>query len=76
MLFHLHGVQVIEGELGDALDDDGEMTAEERFRRFKVNLLVDLRGREDVISDGDVLHENGLQFGGVGAQDLILLESL
>lgn len=76
VLLHLHRVQVVEGELGNALDDDGEVATEERFRRFKIDLLVNLRGREDIVADGDVLHEDRLQFGGVGTQNLILLESL
>lgn len=52
------------------------MTAEERLTRLKIDLLVDLSCREDVISDRNILHEDALQFCSVGSKDLVLLESL
>lgn len=44
MLLHLHSVQVVESELGNALNYDGEVTAEEGLRSFKIDLLI-LLGR-------------------------------
>lgn len=44
VLLHLHSVQVVESELGNALNYDGEVTAEEGLRSFKIDLLI-LLGR-------------------------------
>ena len=45
---------------------------------LEVNLLVDGRGREDIVADAHVVHKNALQFGGLGwgAEDFVFLESL
>lgn len=76
MLLHFHSIKFIKSELRNALNHDGEVTAEERLSGFKVDLVVHLGRGEDVVSYRDVLHEDTLQFGGMGAKDLILLEGL
>jgi len=75
VLLHLHGVQVIEGKLRNALNYDGEVTTKEGLCRLEVDLLVLLSRGEDVVSDRNVLHEDGLQLCGMSSQNFILLES-
>lgn len=50
MLFHLHGVQVVQGELRHARNANDELAAEVGLLSLKVNRLVDLLGTEDVIA--------------------------
>ena len=50
MLFHLHGVQVVQGELRDARNANDELAAEVRLLRLKVNRLVDLLGTKYVVA--------------------------
>ena len=77
MLFHAHGIEVIESEFTNALNQDGELAAEEERLRLEVDLFVHGCGREDVVANTDVVDENTLQLGGLGgrAQYLIFLES-
>ena len=44
VLLHTHRIQIVQGKFTDALDQDGELTAEEESLRLEVNLLVHLRG--------------------------------
>ena len=76
MLFHPHGVQVVQTELGDSLDTDNEFAAEVGLFSLEVNGLVDLLGGKDVVADTDVVNEDGLKLIGLGTEDLVLLESL
>jgi hypothetical protein len=75
VLLHFHGVQVIESELRNALNYDGEVATEKGFRGFKIDLLILLCCGEDIVSNRNVLHEDGLQLGGMGSQNFIFLES-
>lgn len=50
MLFHLHGVQVVQGELRHARNANDELAAEVGLLSLEVNRLVDLLGTEDVIA--------------------------
>lgn len=63
VVFHLHGVQVVEGKLRDSLNRNGEFTAEVSLLGFEVNTFVDGRGREDVVADADIVDEDTLQLG-------------
>ena len=42
---------------------------------FKVNLFVNLGGRKNVVTDGNVVDENALELVSLGAKNFILLES-
>jgi len=50
VLFHLHGVEVVEGELGDARNADDKLAAEVGLLRLEVDRLVDLLRTEDVVA--------------------------
>lgn len=76
MLLHLHTVEVVEEELGHALNDDGVVPVEEGLRRLHRDHLVQVLGREQVVPHEHVLHEDLLQLVLVGVHDSELLERL
>lgn len=41
VLLHFHGVQVVESELGNALNSDGKLPTEICLLRFKVDFFID-----------------------------------
>ena len=63
MLLHAHGVEFVEGELADALNQDSELTAEEGLLSLKIDLLVNCCRRENIVTDADVVIEDSLQLG-------------
>lgn len=75
VLLHLHRVELVEAELGDAHDTDGELAAEVSLFRLKVDDFVNLLGRENVIPDRNVIDEDALQFVSLGAKNFVFLES-
>jgi len=44
VLFHFHGVEVVESELGNALNPDGKLAAEVGLFRFKIDFFIHKRG--------------------------------
>lgn len=76
MLLHLHTVQVVKGELGHSLNDDGVVPIEEGLRRLHRDHLVQVLGREKVVPHEHILHEDLLQLVLVGVHDPELLEGL
>ena len=78
MVFHSHGVQFVQGEFADALNQDGELAAEKECLGLEVDLLIHSGGRKDVVADADVVNKDTLEFGGLGgsAKNLIFLERL
>ena len=63
MLLHAHGVELVEGELADALNQDSELTAEEGLLSLKIDLFVNCCRRENIVTDADVVIEDSLQLG-------------
>lgn len=76
MLLHLHAVKVVEEELGHSLNDDGIVPVEERLGGLKSDRLVMVLGREEVVPDEHVLHEDLLQLVLVSVHYPELLEGL
>lgn len=74
MIFHLHGIQIIECKLRHTLDGDRELTAKVSLFGFEVNSFVEGRSREDIVTDTNVVHEYTLELSGVSAQNFVLLE--
>ena len=78
MLLHAHLVEVVELELADALNQDGELAAEEEILRLEIELFIEAGCGENVVADADVIDEDFLQRGGLVfvAEDFVLLERL
>lgn len=78
VLLHAHLIEVIEHEFANALNQDSEFTAKERILSLEIDLVIVASGREDVVSDADVVDENLLKHGSLVlvAKNLVLLESL
>ncbi len=76
MLLHFHRVQVIEAELRDSINSDGELAAKIRLFCLKVDFFIDLRSRENVVSDGNVVDKNALELVCLGSKNFIFLECL
>lgn len=78
MVLHAHRVEVVQGEFADALNQDGELAAKKGLLGLEVDLLVDGRGGEDVVTDTDVVDEDALKLGGLGwgTENFIFLERL
>ena len=74
MLLHLHGVEVVERELGDPLNADGELASEVCLLRLEVDLLFHEGSGENVVTDGNVVDKDTFEFGSLGAQNFIFLE--
>jgi hypothetical protein len=60
VIFHLHGVEVVQGEFGDPLDGDGELSAEVGLLCFEVNPLVERCRGENIVADTDIVNEYAL----------------
>ena len=60
------------------LDQDSELSAKEVGLRLKVDLLLDLRGRKDIVAHANIVVKEALKLLGLGrgAEDLIFLEGL
>jgi hypothetical protein len=76
MVFHLHRVEIVEKEIGYTLNNDGVEAIEERFLRVDSGLSLKVIGREQVVSNENVLGENSLKLVLVGIHDPKLLEGL
>lgn len=76
MVFHLHGVEVVKGELRDALDGNRELAPEVRLFGFEINALIEGGGGKDIVTDADIVDEDTLELGGVRTENLVFLESL
>ena len=76
MLFHFHRVQVVQAKLRDTIDTNGEFSAKVSLFSFEVDFFIDLRSRENVVTDGNVVNEDALQFVCLGAKNFIFLECL
>lgn len=78
MIFHPHRVEVVQCKFTDTLNQDSELATKEELLGLEVNLLVNCRGGEDVVTDADVVDEDALELGGLGggAKDFIFLEGL
>jgi len=75
MLFHLHGVQVVQGKLADPGDADRELATEVGLFGLEVDGFVDLLRGKDIVSNRDVVHKDRFQFVGLGTKNLVLLKS-
>ena len=78
VFLHAHRVQIIQGKLTDALDENGKLASKEERLCLKVNLLVNCCGRENVVADAYVISKDLLELVSLGrcTQNFILLESL
>ena len=76
MLFHLHGVEVVESELGDTGDANGELTAEISLLGLEVDCFINLLSRENIVADRNVVDKDTFQFVRLRAQNFVLLEGL
>jgi hypothetical protein len=58
VLLHFHGVEVVKGELGDALNADSELAPEVSLLGLEVNLLLNKGSGENVVTDRNVVDKN------------------
>ena len=76
VLLHLHGVEVVEGKLGYTCDADGELATEVSLLGLEVDCFVNLLGRKNIVSHGDVVDKDTFQLVCLRAQNFVLLEGL
>ena len=78
MVLHLHLVELIKGEFGDALDQDREFATEKVCLGLEIDLFLNWGSRENIISDANVVEEDALELLRLGwrSKDLVLLEGL
>jgi hypothetical protein len=76
MIFHLHGVQVIEKKLCYALDDNRVVPVEEGLLGVYRSRPFDIFGREQVIADKDVALKDAFKLVFVIVHNTELLERL
>ena len=75
-MLHFHRVQVIKTKLRDSIDSYGELATEIRLFCFEVNFFINLSGRKNVVSDGNVVDKNTLELVCLGSENFIFLECL